>query len=81
MNLTKRLRDTWNLSPELMLEAADELEKLTAERDALRTAAKLGLDALKDYDNGLVVVDGKWHKRQHKAITALRGVLGGQDAT
>lgn len=38
--LTVRLRDTWNPSPELMLEAADELERLTAELEATKKAVQ-----------------------------------------
>ena len=38
-SLTERLRQTWNPSPELMLEAADEIERLTAEN--LRLAGEV----------------------------------------
>ena len=44
-SLTVRLRETWNPSPELMLEAADEIERLEAENAALRDAL-LTFDAL-----------------------------------
>ena len=43
-DLIERLRKTWNPSPELMLEAAEAaeaLERLTAERDALKAALQL----------------------------------------
>jgi hypothetical protein len=37
--LSDRLRKTWNPSPELMLEAADRIDELTAQRDEYARAA------------------------------------------
>ncbi len=54
MTLIERLRKTWNPSPELMLEAADALERLTAERylalEQMRSDRKQYLDMRDERD-------------------------------